>query len=86
MGKILTVFIASIVLSGCAGRSSYRNVADMPDNHQCRYMEEICQEAAEFESRYLDMTPEEQEEAKSVLEAYKSQCNFAIEECERSVQ
>lgn len=73
-----------MMLSGCAARSSYVNVAEMPDTFHCEYMQEICQEAAEYESRYLDMTPEEQEDAKSVLDAYKSQCDFAVKECRES--
>ncbi len=87
MSKVLTaVFFALIVFCGCAGRSAYINVADMPDTFQCQYMQEICQQAAEFESSYLDMTPEEQEDAKGVFDAYKSQCHFAIEECKRSAR
>jgi len=47
-------------------------------------MKDVCKEAREFESRYSAMSKEEQEEFKTVLQTYRSQCNDALEECQKS--
>ncbi len=71
------------LFSSCGG-TSYVDVNKLPDTYQCAHMEEICKEAREFERSYSQLSKEEKEEFKTILDAYKDQCNTALEQCQKS--
>lgn len=72
-----------IAAPGCGG-PGFINTANLPDNHYCRYMKEVCREAREFENAYAKLPREEQKDAENILKAYRSQCNDALDECTKS--
>jgi len=55
-------------------------------SYPCQYMKEVCAEADEFERKFTLLSKEEKEEMESVRQAYRSQCNGAIELCAASTK
>jgi hypothetical protein len=80
--KWLCISSLSLIISSCA--SSYVNTAKLPDTYQCQYMNDVCKEATEFETKYEQMTPEQKKEFKNLLMTYRSQCNDALDACKKS--
>ncbi len=72
-----------LILLSCGG-TSYIEINKLPDTYQCKHMDEICKEAREFEGKYAQMSKEEKEEFKTLLDTYRSQCNTALELCKKS--
>lgn len=84
MKYIISTAFLWFLLSSCGGSSTYVDVNKLPDTYQCSHMKDICKEAREFENNYSQMSKEEQEEFKTLLETYRNQCNSALEECKKS--
>ncbi|MCX7726233.1 MAG: hypothetical protein N2053_05240 [Chitinispirillaceae bacterium] len=79
------IIVATFILCGCGGgRTIIINKSKLPDTYHCEYMEEVCKEAREFESKWYKMTPEEKKESKEVLRTYRQQCNDALDACMKS--
>ncbi|NLE02550.1 MAG: hypothetical protein GX640_22015 [Fibrobacter sp.] len=68
---------------GCGG-TKYVDYSKLPDTYLCTYMKDVCKEAQDFETKYRQMSPEEKEEFKTVLQSYRLQCNDALDACQKS--
>ena len=79
------IAVAMITTAGCGG-PGFINTANLPDNHYCRYMKEICREAREFENAYEKLSRDEKKDAENILKTYRSQCSNALEECQKSAK
>jgi hypothetical protein len=85
--SLFTTGIAAAVIAatGCGGHG-FINTANLPDNHCCQYMKEVCREAREFENAYTKLPRKERKDAENILKAYRIQCNDALEECKKSAK
>ena len=68
--------------AGCAPVAIDASRVD--ETYQCRYMKQVCAESRDFESKYAEMSAEEQKEMETVLQAYRGQCGMAMEACAKS--
>lgn len=82
--KHLCKFSCSGLLLVACGGTTYVDVNKLPDTYQCEHMKEVCKEAQEFQTKYSQMSKEEKEEFKTLLDTYKNQCNNALEQCKQS--
>ncbi len=84
--RFFTAILGITVLMNCAPRTTVIDTKDLPDTYHCEYMKETCNEAQDFQMQYSRMSPEEQKEAKNILNAYIDQCADAQELCKKSGQ
>ncbi|HEX3019077.1 MAG TPA: hypothetical protein VHP36_02195 [Chitinispirillaceae bacterium] len=82
--KYLYSIVSFMIIFFSCGGPKYVEVNKLPKTYQCDHMEEICKEAREFEGKYSQMNKEEKEEFKTLLDTYQSQCNTALEQCQKS--
>lgn len=80
----LSFLLSSLLFLVSCGGTTYVDLNKLPDTYQCQHMKDICKEAKEYESNYLRMAKEEQEEFKTLLETYQNQCNDALDLCKES--
>jgi len=87
---ILAVTAAALfcALASCGPKPVLLDLSgkDVPDNERCQFMKESCKEAQAFQGQYEQMSREEQEDAKAVLNAYTQQCADAQEMCRKTME
>ncbi|MFW5784557.1 MAG: hypothetical protein ACOCW1_00105 [Chitinispirillaceae bacterium] len=83
ISKLLGI-VSTIAFIGCAPKTTYINLSDLPDTYQCNYMKEICKEAEDFQRQYSKMSEEEKKESKTILNTYIDQCANAQDLCTKS--
>jgi hypothetical protein len=83
MIKIVFIIASVVLFVSCAGTRTV-DTSKLPDSYQCSYMKDICKESQEYERQYNKMTPDEKKEFETILKAYRSQCNDALELCQKS--
>ena len=78
------IYIFPVIFSFSCGGPGFVDTSKLPDTYQCKYMEEVCKEARDFEVKYSKMSQEEQKEFEVLLKTYNNQCNSALDECLKS--
>lgn len=81
-----TAAAATVIATAGCGGPGFINTANLPDNHLCQHMKDVCRESREFENAYAKMSREQRKDADNILKAYRIQCNDALTECRKSAQ
>jgi len=88
--KMSTVIAGAFLcaLTACAPKPVLLDMSgkDVPDNERCQFMKEACKEAQTFQSQYEQMSADEKQEAKAVLNAYVQQCEDAQAMCRKTME
>jgi hypothetical protein len=83
MIKRISILAGFSIFISCAG-TRFVDTSDLPDTYQCTYMKDICKEASDYERKYSAMSPEEKKEFENIMKAYRTQCNDALDMCQKS--
>lgn len=88
MKRYFFLLVFTFVLTNCAPKTisqpSLTNLADTTD--ECRYMDNVCKEAKEFQREYNSFSEEAKEELLPVLNSYIENCGRAAELCNESMK
>jgi len=88
--KMSTVIALAVLcaLAACAPKPVLLDMSgkDVPDNERCRFMKESCKEASVFQGQYEQMSADEKQEAKAILNAYVQQCQDAQTMCRQTME
>ena len=90
MKKISPLFFTLVTLFfvSCGGKSAVRPALMNLDDttSACRFMDEVCHEADEFQREWSAMEEEQKNELTTVLNSYIEHCSKAAKECRKSIK
>ena len=82
--KYLLLISITVFLTSCGGIKSTPSTVPNELTDECRYKEQVCQDALEFQQEYTRMPQEQQQEMTAVLNSLIEQCERTREMCKDS--
>ncbi|MBN1984358.1 MAG: hypothetical protein JW795_22730 [Chitinivibrionales bacterium] len=81
---VVSLFCASTTTVTAVKSSSKKTALDSTMSDECKLMQEVCDEALDFQKEYDRLPQEQQKEMDAVLNTYIEHCEQAKIDCENS--